>query len=203
MQTATESDFAPLPQLIAEFGLPNPLEILPQLINHLESVHTSSAHLTEAHTQLSALADHLDSSAKQVQWQGDSATAFHARRADLTTSLRNTADVTKEVVQCHEESATTIWDWLVWITLVIAILTLVVAALFAIAIAASGPTFGSSLLTWLASATGLSDVVLTEIIAAIGTLAWLLSSVFGEIRGKVTSPTIICTTPSASPTAKP
>ena len=203
MKTPSESDFSPLPELIAQFGLPNPLEVLPQLNNQLESVNTSSAHLTQVHAHLTELADHIDQSAGQVRWQGKAATGFDDRRADSTKSLRNTANVAQDVVHCHTESATTIWDLLVWITLLIAIVTLIIAALFAIALASSGWTFGSSLLLWLADATGLSMTVVTEIVATIGTVAWLLSSVFAEIRGKVTSSDIICPVPGTPPSTTP
>jgi hypothetical protein len=129
VRTPTESDFSPLPQVVAQFGLTNPLDVLPRPANHLESVDASSARLDRLSTELTALADQLDRSAGSVQWQGDAASGFRHRQSEVTTSLRTVARVTQDVVHCHQESKITNWDLAVWITLAIAILTLVVAAI--------------------------------------------------------------------------
>ena len=196
MQTAAESDFSPLPQIIARFGLPNPLEVLPQLDNRLESVDTSSTHLTRLHEHLTRLAEDIEASAGGVRWQGDAASNFQGRNADTVTSLRRTAAVAQDVVHCQSHSMIAMWDLAVWITLAIAILTLIVAAILAIMIATAVHSGGTSIPIGIAMMSTHTATVTAEVLGAIGTVSWLLSNVFGEVRGKLDSPDIVCPVPT-------
>src|SRR4029079_16152426 len=57
MQIPSSAAFSPLPELIAEFGIPNPFEILDLLQNELEQVDTSTATWDGLATDLDSLAD--------------------------------------------------------------------------------------------------------------------------------------------------
>jgi hypothetical protein len=203
VQTPSESDFAPLPQLIAQFGLPDPLEYLPQLQNQLESVDASSAQLSRIGDQLNALADHIDRSAGQVQWQSDAATGFRGRISEVSDSLRATATLTQDTVQCHQDSSTTGWDLAVWITLAIAIAALVVAATFALAIATATLSGGTSIAAWLGGATTTMATLVAEIAGTIGTVSWLVSGVLSELRTKFDRHPIYCDIPSGTSPGRP
>lgn len=203
MQTPSESDFAPLPQLIAQFGLPDPLEYLPQLQNQLESVDASSEHLSRIGDRLNALADHIDRSAGQVRWQSDAATGFRGRISEVTDSLRATATLTQDTVRCHQDSSVTGWDLAVWITLAIAIAALTVAATFALAIATATLSGGTSIAAWLGGATTTMATLVAEIAGATGTVSWLVSGVLSELRTKFDSHPIYCDIPSGTSPGRP
>ncbi|MEV5748771.1 hypothetical protein AB0L00_13225 [Actinoallomurus sp. NPDC052308] len=203
MQTAVDSDFSPLPQIIERFGLPNPLAVLPELKNRLETVDVSSGHLTRLRDHLTRLADDIEDSAGSLRWQGDAASRFHRRNAETVTSLRRTAAAAQDTVQCQSYAKITMWDLAVWITLAIAILTLIVAAILAIMVATALQSGGTSIVVGITAMSTHTATVTAEILGAIGTVSWLLSSVFGEVRGKLDSPDIVCPVPAPPPGSAP
>lgn len=198
MRTPTESDFSPLPQLISHFGVPNPLDVLPRLQNQTETVNASSANLTQLHGQLHALADHIDRSSAQVQWQGDAGSGFQQRISETTTSIRAVAQATQTSVECHTQLASDFWGTVSWICLILAILAIVVGVLLAIAIeectisggTASGPAF----LQFLINFTRVNSITKSLILDGVGALLWLAQSVIDKLNSTI----ITCPVPAPS-----
>lgn len=92
MMIPSREEFSPLPEVIDRFGLPDFLEILPELENQLEVVEESNARIAQVAEGLRQAADDLDTEASAVHWQGAAGDAFRAKNAEATKSLRYAAD---------------------------------------------------------------------------------------------------------------
>ena len=76
MQVPSASSFAPLPELIAQFGIPDPFEILDLLQNELEQVDTATITWTGIADELEVLADELEQQSGSLFWTGAAETGF-------------------------------------------------------------------------------------------------------------------------------
>ena len=195
--TPDAADFAPLPQLISTFGLPDVLQVLPQLKNQLETVDASSTHLTLTSAQLNGLADDLDRQASQVRWQGPAAADFQKRVTEATGSMRQVAASMDTTVTCTSQVQSQTWNTISWICLIIAALIMILDILFAVALAESWITAQTSWVAFILSATGLSATTLEVILGGISGLLWMTQGFIDKINSAVTTCTIP-TTPSGA-----
>ncbi|MQA83880.1 MAG: hypothetical protein GEV03_04395 [Streptosporangiales bacterium] len=92
MRIPAREEFSPLPEVIDMLGLPDPLQVLPQLENQLEAVGLSNAQVGEIAAGFRGVADDLDAEAGGVKWQGAAADGFRSKIADMAQSLREAAD---------------------------------------------------------------------------------------------------------------
>jgi hypothetical protein len=197
MHVPSSSAFSPLPELIAEFGIPDPFEILDLLQNELEQVDTTTATWNGLADDLDNLAADLEQQSGSVFWTGAAANGFRSNATDVAASFRGAAGNLRNCSQQQKGLQISTLDVIQWVLTALALLVALIATAFAIAMAASVWTFGSSLLVWLSYATGLSLGTIAAITGCIATLLGFAAGVVGAVKGEIdqANTDVPCTTP--------
>ena len=196
MRIPTREEFAPIPEAVAKLGLPDPLEILPELENQLEEIELSNAKLEEVATGFRDIAEDLDSEANTVQWQGAASDAFRGKTAEVAQSLRHAADNINTALVEVGNIEITWYDVLYYILGIFAVIAALYAAILALTAALVALYVG-----------GIVALVLGVIAAIAGIIAALASGIYiiwSMIRGLVEeatsdTPKPECPDPSRDP----
>jgi hypothetical protein len=182
MDVPSTDAFSPISDLVSRFGLPNPLEFLDLMQNSLEQIDRSTEAWDKIAGTLEGVSNKLKSELEAVNWQGPAADSARQEGTTTAQALTTTQGETQQAAQGASEAKVDIWRVIKWILMAIGALAAILAVTFAIALASSTWSFGSSLLLWIAEATGLSLGVIAAITGAIATACGILVGILGELQ---------------------
>lgn len=178
MRIPTREEFAPLPEAVARFGLPDPLAVLPQLENQLEAVVGATTQVREVAAAFAVAADDLETEAAAVAWDGEAAEQFRSTIATTTASLRATSETLSTAADSEDGISDDIKDIIKDILLKIISVLGVVAAILALIYAS--PAIATGALIGLI--VGLISAVLFFIYAWLDQLIWIVQNFHEFVR---------------------